>query len=152
MRISGGVLVLQLAVLQQQQQRLEHRDGEQPVRQDRQQDMREDARLFVDQRHGARRRELRQQRRHRAQREQQHQQVFDRYAQAGQQGQADDGHGDQAGGAEEVQAQAQRGDQLEVQRTSLGEHREGTQQGEQALVGLAALGQVRALVDGRRYI
>ncbi|MCY1451227.1 hypothetical protein D9M71_680830 [compost metagenome] len=104
--------------------------------------MREDARFFVDQRHRAGGRELGQQRGHRAQREQQHQQVFHRYAQAGQQGQGDDRHGDQAGGAEKVQAKAQRGDQLEEQRTGLGEHREGTQQGKQALVGLAVLGQV----------
>jgi hypothetical protein len=52
------------------------------------------------------RRELRQQRRRGAQREQQHQQVFHRYARAGQQGQGYDGRGNQAGGAEEVQAQA----------------------------------------------
>ena len=79
---------------------------------------------MVDQRHRAGGRELGQQRGHRAQREQQHQQVFHGYAQAGQQGQGDDRHGDQAGGTEEVQAQAQRGDQLEEQRTGLGEYRE----------------------------
>lgn len=86
--------------------------------------------------------ELGQQRGHRTQREQQHQQVFHGYAQAGQQGQGDDRHGDQAGGAEEVQAQAQRGDQLEEQCTGLGQDRDGTQQAKQALFGLAALGQV----------
>ena len=114
--------------------------------------MREDARFFVDQRHRAGWRELGQQRGYRTQREQQHQQVFHRDAQAGQQGQGNDGYGDQAGGTEEVQAQAQRGDQLEEQCTGLGQHREGTQQARQTLVGLAALGKVRALVDGCGYI
>ncbi|MNN63923.1 hypothetical protein D3C81_1793360 [compost metagenome] len=146
------MLVFQLTVLQQQQQRLEHGNGEQAVGEDRQQDMRKDAGFFVDQRHGTGGRELGQQRGDRAQREQQHQQVFYRDAQAGQQRQGNDRNGDQAGGAEKVQAQAQRGDQLEEQGTALGDHREGAEQAEQAFVGFAALGQVRTLVEGRGYI
>ena len=63
-----GVLVLELIVLQRQQQRLEHRNGEHAVGQDRQQDMREDAGLFINHLHRARRRELGQQHREHAQR------------------------------------------------------------------------------------
>ncbi|MNJ72325.1 hypothetical protein D3C77_689580 [compost metagenome] len=58
--------MLELMVLDQQQQGLEHRDGKQPVSQNRQQDVRENARFFVDQRHRARWRELRGQRRQHA--------------------------------------------------------------------------------------
>ncbi|MNH27810.1 hypothetical protein D3C79_879360 [compost metagenome] len=114
--------------------------------------MSEDPRLFIDQRNGAGWGELGQQGRDGAEREQQHQQVFHRYAQAGQQGQGDDRHGDQAGGAEEVQAQAQRGDQLKEQRAALGDHGEGAEQAEQPFVGFARLGQARTLINGRRYI
>ncbi|MNE59315.1 hypothetical protein D3C80_1544010 [compost metagenome] len=103
--------------------------------------MREDARLFVDQRHRARRRELGDQSRGHAQREQQQQQVLHRDAQAGQQGQGDHCSGDQAGGAEEVQAQAQGREQLPEQRGALGDDRQCAKQAEQAFVGLGALGQ-----------
>ncbi|MNG33032.1 hypothetical protein D3C84_1191790 [compost metagenome] len=45
--------MLELMVLDQQQQGLEHRDGEHAVGEDRQQDVGEDARFFVDDLHGA---------------------------------------------------------------------------------------------------
>ena len=61
------MLVLELMVLHEQEQRLEHRDGEHAVGQDRQQDMRKDARLFVDHLHRAGGGELRQQHRQHAQ-------------------------------------------------------------------------------------
>ena len=139
--------MLELVVLQQQQQGLEHGNGEQAIGQDREQDMRQDPRLLIDQRYGAGRGELGQQGGHRAEREQQHEQVFDRDAQAGQQGQRDHRDGDQTGGAEEVEAKAQRGDQLEEQGATLGNDRKGTEQTEQPFVGAAALGQATALVE-----
>ena len=139
--------MLELVVLQQQQQRLEHGDGEQPVCQDRQQDMGKDARFFVDQRHCTCGGELRQQGGDRAEREQQDQQVLHWNAQARQQGQGDHCDGDQARGTEEVQAQPQRGDQLEEQRAGLGDDRDRAEQTEQALVGTRALGQAHAVVD-----
>lgn len=61
--------MLELVVLQQQEQGLEHRDGEHAVGQDRQQDVREDARFFINHLHRAGGRELRQQHRQHAQRE-----------------------------------------------------------------------------------
>ncbi|MDT4850595.1 hypothetical protein FQZ97_847480 [compost metagenome] len=61
------MLVLELMVLHQQQQRLEHGDGQHAVGHDRQQDVGEDARCFVDRLQGAGRHELRQQYRQAAQ-------------------------------------------------------------------------------------
>ncbi|MNE85813.1 hypothetical protein D3C80_1828530 [compost metagenome] len=117
------MLVLELVILQQQQQGLEHGDGEHAVRQDRQQDMGEDARLFVDQWHRAGWCELGDQGRQHAQREQQYQQVFHRDTRAGDQRQGNDGHGDQAGGTEKVQAKAKRRQQLHEQGAGMAQYR-----------------------------
>ncbi len=65
----GRMLVLEAVVLEQQQERLEHRDGEQAVGQDREQDVGQDAWLFVDRLDGAVGNEYRQQGGEGAQRE-----------------------------------------------------------------------------------
>ncbi|MNN78912.1 hypothetical protein D3C81_1955090 [compost metagenome] len=104
--------MLELVILQEQQQRLEHRHGQQAVGQDRQQDVRQDARPFVDGLDGATRYQGGSQHRQRAEGQQQEQQVLHRYARAGEDGQQDHRRGDQAGGIEEVQHQAGRGQQL----------------------------------------
>ena len=111
--------------------------------------MGEDARLFVDQRYRARGRELGDQCRQQAEGEQQQQQVLHRDAQAGEEGDGNDRGGDQAGGAEEVQAQAQGREQLPEQRAALGDDRQRSQQAEKPFVGLYAPGQAGALIDDR---
>ncbi|MNI68983.1 hypothetical protein D3C73_1247080 [compost metagenome] len=146
------MLVLELMVLHQQQQGLEHRDGEHAVGQDRQQDVREDARLFVDDLYRTGGRELRQQHRRCAQREQQYQQVFHRNARACQQGQGNDGGSDQARGAEKVQAQADWRQQVSEQAGAVSQDRQHAERDQQPLVRLGAGSQASALIDSRSGI
>ncbi|MNO05248.1 hypothetical protein D3C81_2265630 [compost metagenome] len=70
--------MFELMVLNQQQQGLEHRNGEHAVGEDRQQDVGKDAWFLIDHLHGAGGGELGQQHRDGAQRKQQHQQVLHR--------------------------------------------------------------------------
>ncbi len=147
-----GMLVLELVVLQQHQQRLEHRDGEHAVGQDRQQDVGEHARFLIDHLHCTGRGELRQQHREQPQREQQDQQVFHRDARAGDQCQSDHGGSDQAGRAEEIQGQAVRRHQVSEQTRGVRQQGEDAKTCQQAFVGLGALGQAGALVEGRSGI
>ncbi|MNV98577.1 hypothetical protein D3C71_1938440 [compost metagenome] len=95
---------------------------------------------------------MRQQHRRQPQREQQHQQVFHRNARAGQQRQADHGDGDQAGGVEEVQAQADRRHQVGIKAGRVTEHRQHAKRDQQAFVRLGAGGQAGALIEGRSGI
>ncbi|KKJ00776.1 hypothetical protein PROH_05860 [Prochlorothrix hollandica PCC 9006 = CALU 1027] len=142
------VLVLELMVLQQQQDRLEHGDGEHAVGHDREQDMGEDARVFVDWVDGAAGHELCGKDRQCAEREQEQQQVFHRDAQAGQQNQANDRAGDQAGGIEEVQAEAVDVIQLIEQADAVQAKRDHAKQREQTFVRNAALRKAQSLVSG----
>ncbi|MNF91330.1 hypothetical protein D3C84_739280 [compost metagenome] len=145
----GGVLVLELVVLNQQQQGLEHRDGEHAIGQNRKQDVGEDARLLIDDLYRAGGGKMRQQHGQGPKREQQDQQVLHRNPRAGQQGQCDDRHGYQAGGTEEVQGQAGRGQQVGEQADAVGQYGEHAEHDQQAFVDLGAGRQASALVNGR---
>lgn len=63
--------MLELVVLHQQQDRLEHGDGQQAIREDRQQDMRQDSGVSLNRADGAGRHEFGEQYRQRSQGEQQ---------------------------------------------------------------------------------
>ena len=142
------MLQLELAILHQQQQGLEHRDGEQAVGQDRQQDVRENAGLRLDQLGGAGRRKLREQHGQQAEREKEQQQVVYRDALGGQQQCGDHGRSDQAGGAEEVQGQAGGREQLLEQAGAMGQEGQDAKQGQQGARRCGALAEAQGLVGG----
>jgi hypothetical protein len=71
---------------------------------------------------------------------------------AGQQRQGNHGHGNQAGGIEEVQAQADRRHQVGDKTGRVDEHRQHAERDQQALVRLGAGGQAGAMIEGRSGI
>lgn len=139
--------MLELMVLQEQEQRLQHGDGEHAVGGDRQQDMRQDAGRLIDRLGGAAGHKLGEQNGDKAQGEQQQQQVFHRYTGAGQQRQQNNRSGNQAGGLEEVQRQTTGIEHLQKQAAAMQQQRQCAECNQQAFVGRAALLQAQALVE-----
>ena len=145
---SGRVLVLELAILHEQQQRLEHGDGQQAVGENRQQDVGEDPRVLTNSLGSAGRDELSEEYGQAAERKEQEQQDGHRDAQRGQQDQGDHRGGDQAGGIEEVEVQPARGDQLAEQAGDMGQQGEQAERQQDALVRRLARDQAQGLVAG----